>query len=264
MKAQSRFSTGLLAALLCGLAVSASAQPLVGGAGGPKFSGGMAKLFGENSAFTAKLEIQTKGSAPEEAVTVLGNLAYADSKSRLEMDMANIKGGGMPPEAATHMKSMGMDKMVMISRPDKKLTYLAYPGLKAYAEMAAQDQDAGKPASDFKLELTELGKETVDGHPCVKNKAVVTDSNGKKHEATTWNATDLKKFPVKIEQTEEGKPVTLLFKEVKLSKPPATSFDPPADYKKYDSIQTMMQEVMMKQMGGGMGGHPPIRPPQQP
>ena len=40
-------------------------------------------------------------------------------------------------------------------------------------------------ASDkFKLEATELGKETVAGHPCVKNKVIVTDDKGDKHEST--------------------------------------------------------------------------------
>jgi len=40
------------------------------------------------------------------------------------------------------------------------------------------------------------------GRPsCVKNKVIVTDDKGDKHESTVWNATDLKNFPVKIETT---------------------------------------------------------------
>ena len=35
------------------------------------------------------------------------------------------------------MKSMGMDTMISISRPDLKLMYLVYPGLNSYAEMPA-------------------------------------------------------------------------------------------------------------------------------
>ena len=147
------------------------------------------------------------------------------------------------------MKQMGMDKMVMISRPDKKIAYMVYPELEAYAEMTIQNPEAAAPATNFKLETTELGKETVDGHPCVKNKAVVTDDKGNKHESIVWNATDLKNFPIKIETTEQGHKATMLFKDVKLAKPDAGLFDPPAGYKHYDNLQQMMQQEMMKRMG---------------
>jgi len=67
---------------------------------------------------------------------------------------------------------------------------------------------------------------------------------------------DLKKFPVKVETIQEGNNVTMLFKDVKVSKPEAAQFEPPADFKKYDSMMSMMQQEMMKRMGGGMGQPP--------
>jgi hypothetical protein len=96
----------------------------------------------------------------------------------------------------------------------------------------------------------------VDGHACVKNNVVVTDKDGTIHESTVWNATDLKNFPVKIEQTVQGNATTMTFKNVSFAKPGASVFDPPADFKKYDSLQQMMQQEMMKRMGGGMGMPP--------
>ena len=217
---------------------------------GPRLDGSMAKLFGKNSAYTATLEMTTK---TPKSITMLGKLAFDAGKSRFEMDMGEAKGGAMPPEAATQMKAMGMDKMIIIGRPDKKIAYMVYPGLNAYAETSSQDQDAGKIESDYKLEVTKQGEETVDGHPCVKNKAVVTDNNGGKHESMIWNATDLKEFPVKIETTENGNTMTMLFKNVKLSKPSASQFEPPTGMKRYDNPMALMQEEMMKRMGGAMG-----------
>ena len=75
--------------------------------------------------------------------------------------------------------------------------------------------------ADFKVETTELGKETVDGHPCVKNKVVVTDKESKQHESTVWNATDLKNFPVKIETGRERRHFDHAFKNISLTKPDA-------------------------------------------
>jgi hypothetical protein len=168
-----------------------------------------------------------------------------------------MKGSKLPPGAADGMKQMGMDKMITISRPDKKLIYMIYPGFQAYAESPLRDPDAVKPESDFKVEVTELGKDTVDGHPCVKNKVVVTDKEDRKHEFAVWNATDLKKFPVKVETVERDNTIVMLFKDVELSKPDAGQFEPPSDFKRYESMQTLMMQEMMKRMGGmGMPSPP--------
>ena len=246
----------LPAAVLSLILIPANGQPgMRGGMGGPlpSFGGGMAKIFGENSAYSARLEMHSGGGTSGAEVTMPGKLAYLDGKSRFEMNMTEIKGGDMPPQAAAQMKQMGMDQMVVISRPDKNITCMIYPGLQAYVEMPMPDPDAAKPASDFKSEATELGKETVDGHACVKNKVVVTDKTGTVRQSTVWNATDLKNFPLKIETSDGGATVTMLFKDVKFGPPEAAQFEAPAGFKKYDDMQAMMQQQMMQRMGGARG-----------
>jgi hypothetical protein len=228
------------------LTCSVEAQP--GFTGGPSFGGSMAKLFGGNSAFSADVEIQVNG-AGKEVMSVPGKLAFDGGKSRFETDMTAIKGGQMSPGAAAEMKSFGMARAVVISRPDTKVTYQVFPDLSAYTQTMLQDPQAAKPESAFKVETTELGKETVNGHPAVKNKVVVTDDQGHKFEATVWNATDLKKFPAKIESDESGgHTTTMLFTNVKLTKPDAALFEPPADYKKYENLGLLMQQVIGGQM----------------
>ena len=222
---------------------------------GPGLSGSTTKLFGDNSTFSANLEMQTSNDASE-TMTVPGKIFFDQGKSRFEMDMSQLKGGKMSPDAAAQMKSIGMDKMTMISRPDKKLGYQVFPGMQAYLENALPEREANGQPDDYKIEITELGKETVDGHPCIKNKAVVTDKDGTKHESLVWNATDLKKFPIKIEQMEDGTKVTMLFRDVSLTKPAAELFDPPAGATKHGSMQAMMQQMMMKRLGGAAGGPP--------
>jgi hypothetical protein len=251
---------GLLAVALCLALTPAHGQPGRGGMGGgrnsPQISAAMAKLFGDNQAFSANIQTDVKMSRGE-TISMPGKVFFDSGKSRMEMNMSEAKGTAMPPEAAAQMKSMGMDSMVVIARPEQNDTLMIYPGLKAYAVIPNEDSAPAKVA-DFKVETTELGKETIDGHPCVKNKAVVTDDKGKKHESTVWNATDLKDFPVKIETTEEGTTITMLYKNVKFAKPEAAQFNPPAGFTKYDNIMTMMQQEVMKRMqeGGGMGMPP--------
>ena len=236
--------------------VPLQAQPgLPGGMGGipgPRFDASLARLFGENSGFTATIENQIEDKTMG-VMSMPGKLAFLDGSSRFEMDLTKARGGGIPAEAGEQMKAMGMDTMISITRPDKKVKYLVYPGLKAYAETPLTDAGIETPADKFKVEPVEQGKETVEGHPCVKNKVTVTDAQGRKQDFVVWNATDLKNFPIKIEQKDGGTEMTSTYKDVKLTKPAASLFDPPSGYTKYDNIMSMMQQEMMKRMGGGFG-----------
>ena len=226
---------------------------------GSQFDGAMTKLFGDNSAFTATMESQIKQKSGD-VITMPGKITFDAGQTRFELNMSEVKGSKMPPEAAAQMKSMGLDQMVTITQPKGKSVYIIYPGLQSYAQVALPNTAAATNDA-FKVETTELGKETVDGQPCVENKVVVTDDKNVPHEYTVWNATDLKKFPVKIVHVEQGNEITMSFKDIALAKPAASAFDLPAGYTKYDSLQTMMQTEMMKKMGGGMGMPPGGMPP---
>ena len=221
---------------------------------GPGLSGTTAKLFGDNTSFSATLEMQTSGGGDSGPMAMPGKIYFDQGKSRFEMEMSQLRGGKMSPQAAAQMKSIGMDQMIMISRPDKKVGYQVYPGMQGYVENALPEGEKAGSASDYKIELTEQGKETVDGHSCVKNKAVVTDKQGQTHESLIWNATDLKNFPIRIEHNEDGTKVTMLFRDVQLSKPAADLFEPPTGMTKYSSMQAMMQQVMMRRFGAGRPG----------
>jgi hypothetical protein len=238
----------LITTIIC-LGIAPAFAQFGGMPSGPKFDGAMAKLFGDNTAFTSTLEFQIK-PASGDTVTMPGKISFDTGKTRFEMNLSEAQGLPLPPGAAAQMKTMGLDQMVAISRPDKSLTYLVYPGLSSYLQTP---MPATSATNDFKVETTELGKETVDGHPCVENKVIVTDDKGITNESTVWNATDLKSFPVKIVHVEKGNEVTMSFKDVSFAKPDASAFETPTGYTSYDNMQTMMQTEMMKKMGGGMG-----------
>jgi len=236
---------------------SAPAQPGMGGPKAPGFGGSLSKLLGETTAFSSAIEIQTKGPSGDN-ITLPGKMAFNEGKSRMELDMSKSMGDSVPAEALAQIKAMGMDSIVIIGRPEKKISYMAFPGLKAYFETEIPDTETAEATSKYKVESTELGKETVDGHDCAKNKVVISDKDGNKHESTVWNAKDLKDFPVKIEATEQGRTTVMKFKDISFKKPDAADFEAPASFTKYTSPQAMMQAMMAKQMGNsGMMGRPP-------
>lgn len=209
----------------------------------------MEKLYGSNQAFSATMEMQLASTADSSPTTVAGKIFFDNGSSRFEMDMSEMKGGKMPPNAAAQMKSMGFDRVVTISQPGKKAAYMIYPNLQSYIEITPPDSASAATNEDSKIEATGLGKETVDSHPCTKNKTVITDKQGTKHEFTVWNADDLKNFPIKIETEEQGIAMTMSYKNISFFKPEAALFNPPASYTRYDNVQEMLQQVMMKRMG---------------
>jgi len=247
-----KYFTLLASAIICFGLLPAYSQP--GAPGGPRFGGATSKLFGNNQTFCASLEMQTTDKSGQ-PMSMPGRITYDTGRTRFEINIADMKGGNMPPNAAAQMKAMGMDQLVTISLPEKKAAYMIYPGMQSYAEI--QVPNAEIPTNtDYKVETTEIGKDTVDGHPCLQNKVIVTDTKGIKHESMVWNATDLKNFPVKIQNSEQGNDVTMLFRNVSLAKPASSAFDLPSGYTAYPSMQALMQEQMMKRISGGAGTPP--------
>ena len=211
----------------------------------------LTKLFGELKAFTAKAEVQVLDEAQKEKVSMPMDFALLDNNVRVEMDLTQMKNKDMPPGAADSLKQMGMAQIVSLIRPDKKAIYVMYPNQKTVLNMPMSPEDAAAAEKTPKLEKTAVGKETVDGHACVKNKVVITDDKGKNLEATTWNATDLKDFPVQIQTKDNQNTTVVHFKEVQFAKPEAKSFEIPADYTQFNDPQEMMQSIMKKVMEQG-------------
>ena len=103
----------------------------------------------------------------------------------------------------------------------------------------------------FKVDKTRLGRETVDGHSCEKNKVVISaaDNTGKQ-EAMVWYATDLNNFPLRVQMVQEGTTVVMDHRNVKFVRTDAKQFDPPTGYTKHATAEALMQNAMMKMLGG--------------
>jgi hypothetical protein len=235
-------------AVLCSLAaVSASAQ--MGAPGG--IGAALTKLFGDVTAFSAKAEVRVLDKDQQEMIKGPMDFALLGNKVRVELDTTQFKNKAMPEGAASNLKQMGLAHVVTVIRPDKKLIYLIYPNHKAATSMTLPKEEAEAADKKTRLEKTALGKETIDGHPCVKNKVIVSDEKGPILHATTWNATDLKDFPIQIETKEQGNTSVVLYKNVQFEKPEEKQFDVPAGYTEYQDQLQFMEAVTKKTSDAG-------------
>jgi hypothetical protein len=219
------FRTGFLWVLLAVFlkALTAQAQMLDG------VPSAMVKLFGGDS-FTAQAEMRVMNSNHVLLLQMPTAFAADESKLRLDLDMKLIKSSMIAPEMIKMFIQAGKDRVTSVIRPDKKMTYIIYPTARIYSTMQLSPTDA--EVANQKLEKKALGKETIDGHACVKNQLVVRSPKGAVLlQATTWNASDLKDFPVQIQMQDGGNSTTLHFMNISLVKPDPKLFDIPAGFK---------------------------------
>lgn len=222
--------------------------------GGPKVDSNeqLLRLFGRNTAFSATAFVSVKGRSGKESHAAEMHYAMLDGKLRTELDMAKTKAGQKRAEGMEEMVAMGMNEMVTLIRPDLKKTYVIYPGLKAFCAMPIDEPVGGDATTDEPpptIEKKELGKETVDGHPCIKSLVTITPAKGETTEMVIWEATDLNHFVIQTEVKSGSDTITTTFKDVKLEKPAAAVFEPPAGFKEYRDVQSMMMGAMQNMMG---------------
>jgi hypothetical protein len=241
-----------------GFAAPVLAQVMVPARGEQGLLGGLSSLFGKDKAFSATANMAIKDSSGNVAQAMDMKMAVLDGNVRTEIDMTKSAGSQMPPEAVAHIKQMGMDRTVHITVPDQHMMYTVYPGMKAYTIMQMSADSAASPGAPPKIERTEIGPETIDGHPCIKSKVVITPQGGQATVSYVWEAKDLGGYPIQTEtQSPDGTTITCHLRNIDKAKPDAALFAPPSDYTRYDS----MQELMMSRMSGMMGGMPGGMPP---
>jgi outer membrane lipoprotein-sorting protein len=141
-----------------------------------------------------------------------------------------VKGSNVREEVSTPQQ-----KMIMISRPDKKVAWMIYPTQKTYMEMTGKVPDAKALANQAlpkgmgtrKL----VGKEKVNGYLC--DKYVVTLTSKGAGTLTQWISPKLG-VPVKMAQTGGNQTMTIELKNIKEGGVANSLFAPPKGYKKQE------------------------------
>lgn len=234
-----------LALLLNATALQAQ---LPGGTGPAGMSAALTKLFGTNTAFTAKGDMRVTDAAQNEVAFLPMDFAVLNRRIRVRIDLAQTRNKDVPPGMGAALKKIGMSEVVSIIRPDKKVLYVIYPDQRVMMSMGLPKEDYEGSDKAPEVTKTPIGKETIDGHPCVKNRAVISDQSGHTVEATTWDATDLKNLPIQIETQEKDSTSMVRFRQIDFARPDSALFEPPAGYKQYDNAEDLKLEVMKRMM----------------
>jgi hypothetical protein len=204
------------------------------------------RLFAGHPGFTAKSEVRMSDKNQKETISVVMNFAYLENKIRMEIDLAQMKNKDLPDGIASQLKQLGMDQVVTLIRLDWKSVQVIYPKLQACLTQPLPKETTPEP----KMVKQTIGKETLDGQPCVKNKVTISSTKGAAEELTVWQATNLKDFPLQILAKQGDETVITRYRQVQLVKPDAKLFDLPAGCKEYSDTRAFMRGITARFMAG--------------
>lgn len=154
-----------------------------------------------------------------------------------------------------------------IVRQDRKVLWMVSPEQKAYMELSMENQGHGPGQQALSAERIsgdkmpgeisrkELGRETLDGHPCVKSE-ITYQIGDQTHTIHQWMAQDIK-MPIKTAAADGSWSVE--YKNINKGPVSDSLFEVPGDYQKSQmpSIPAMGQGMRPgaggQSMGQGMG-----------
>lgn len=233
--------------LAVGLLVTTKGLAQFGGPGSTGVSASLIRLFGTNNTFTAQAEVQVLDVKNKELIGTPMSFAFADNKIRVEVDLNRMR-NRLEPDALAKVKPLGMDNVVSIIRPEQRAALIVFPKLQAFVKLDMPPTEAQAFLTRAKMERTTVGKEKMEGHPCVKQRVVITDDAGKKSEATVWTATDLRDFPVCVATKEKEGLVVIRFRQIQFARTDAGKFEPPTGFVECSDIQVLLAGPVVKYM----------------
>jgi hypothetical protein len=214
------------------------------------FNPALLQLFGQNRTFTGRTELRVTDTGNKEVMRMPMTMACLDTKVRVEVNLAELNSSKMPAQAAAMFKQAGMEQVASILRPDRKQAIISFPTAKIYTQEAMSASDLDGFTARYDIRSEDIGRETLEGHPCMKSKVTVQSSSGGTMQGTVWRATDLKNFPIRIILPSGDSTVEMTFKDLKLAKPDPTLFEAPVGHRRYDNMEKLMTERMASLIGG--------------
>jgi hypothetical protein len=128
----------------------------------------------------------------------------------------------------------GEDEVIFITRPDEDIGYMVMPPAQSYMRLDLEEAEGAGVGDDEvpEEEFTEVGRETVNGHPTTVKEAPIRDPAGEKiGTARVYFARDLNDEPIKSEmRMDDGTYTETLISNPSTEKLDEKLFTPPEDY----------------------------------
>jgi len=214
--------------------------------GMPKMKAVFSKILADTPEFSANAVVglfATNG-------IMLGKMpmtfALTADRMRQEIDVMGIS---FPPEWREAMQKQHMDKIVVITQTDTKKVYIVFPGIQAYEEYPIPDavlDEMTARANTVNIKKKEYGQEMIENHLCIQESLLVTETNRPTEIAILRCATDLQKFPIRMDIMTPTSTTRFMFEDVQLKKPDAALFEVPTNYTEFTNSADILSYAKEK------------------
>jgi|GEM_PF-6465267 hypothetical protein len=208
----------------------------------PFFAAALSEFFTDSRDYSARAELILPEQEPGDSIPI--GLAVSGGRMRWQLNLNQVRSARFPPERIALLRQMSLDTAVLWLKPGEDLK-VALPRLKAWAQTptptfpAIEEQAANKQG---KLRKTAIGREVIDGHPCVKHMLNAPDENNPGQVALIWEATDLENLPIKILVKTDGRIHGFQLRNVKPGQIDERHFQPPAAFVRKPSMAALLQQ----------------------
>jgi hypothetical protein len=164
-----------------------------------------------------KVEYSADSVIETAEVSMKGRVHYAPTRERREMVMGR-----------------GGDKMITITRHDKKVAWTLMPAEKMYMETSIAKSKSKDDLSSYKIEQTVVGPDTVNGVSTTKSKIIMTGPKDEKMGGFMWTTKEnivVKMDAIAIDKKQKHRYKTELT-NLKVGKQDPKLFEVPAGYEK--------------------------------
>jgi hypothetical protein len=189
-------------------------------------------IFGPHTAFSAVAHVTEKDQAA--TVPRTRELVYYFDSGKLHLEQDDAKTSQFTGASLADRQARKIDLSTWIFDFPLQSALLLFPHRQAYTEVPLAPGD-GPPA----IAKSEVGTEKLDGHTCKKFRITVSEQD-QSIDVFTWEAADMKGFPIQVMTPHGDIDYTIRFADVKLEKPKAALFQVPAGYQHYDSLQDLL------------------------
>ena len=176
--------------------------------------------------------------------------AFAGSIAEYSADMVDVKSGSVTQKLAVtqdkiyseSFNAQGKREAIAIIRMDQRKMYILMEATKSYMELPFNKEQFS--AADLSMGMVQtkqekVGEETVSGYKADKFKITVT-AMGSTVTTFQWIAPEFAPMPIRTETNG----VIQEMRNIKTTRPDASLFEVPKDYKRDTQMEQMMKNMM--------------------
>jgi len=194
------------------------------------FDSTLLPLCGQTNGFSARVVIEMFDRSGQPKGVLPYNWSVRDGFSRLEILM--LESDAVPVEAREGLRTLGVETLVILPRPNQKLTCVVQPYLRAVCEVPMGPAAIANLARQQKMRpvFSAVGEERVGDYVCEKVKVV--DPSYTNEVAMVWRARKFSGFPVQIYIATPQGFQKIKFSNISLKNPAPDLFDVPTNFVK--------------------------------